>query len=424
MCTRPQPRRTPEHLTRKRRRGRDSVDAKMSQRVDQPRDRLRAIVADGDHLGDDRVVVRRDRGAREAGRVDAARQLPPAHTHRETRPGSGRKVPLRALGVDRASIAWPLSIYVLLRDRKRLARGDPQLLADQIDPGDHLRDAVLDLKPRVHLEEAVRLPLLVDEELAGRGAAEAQRARSGRLRRTVSSRSSSGDSPGRAPPRSASGSGAGACSRGDRGESRCHGRRPSTWTSTCLARSTNRSTNRRPSPNACLRLRGRRRERRPESSPVCDEAHTAPAAACGQALRRSGKPIASATARASVLGARPRRSLRRSRSRARWRASRATSLSPLRRIASGDGPMNTIPASAHACDSSGRSDTEAVPRVQGVTPRQRGRGDQPGDVEVALPRLGGADADRRGRRAALRGCRDRPRTPRAPPRCPRRSRRG
>ena len=44
---------------------------------------------------------------------------------------------------------------VLLRVRERLARRHKDLLPDQIDPRDELRDRVLDLDPRVHLQEPV-----------------------------------------------------------------------------------------------------------------------------------------------------------------------------------------------------------------------------------------------------------------------------
>ena len=37
---------------------------------------------------------------------------------------------------------------------------------------------------------------------------------------------------------------------------------------------------------------------------------------------------------------------------------RAVALSPLRSMASAEGPTNAIPASAHSADSSGRSDTK------------------------------------------------------------------
>src|SRR5256714_6992748 len=43
--------------------------------------------------------------------------------------------------------------HVFLPDAERLTRGDPQLLLDQVDPGDGLGDGVLHLNARVHLQE-------------------------------------------------------------------------------------------------------------------------------------------------------------------------------------------------------------------------------------------------------------------------------
>ncbi len=57
-------------------------------------------------------------------------------------------------GVARAIGQWP-------------PRGDPQLLRDQVEIGDELRDTVLDLQPRVDLEEP-ELSIPVEEELGRR----------------------------------------------------------------------------------------------------------------------------------------------------------------------------------------------------------------------------------------------------------------
>ena len=84
---------------------------------------------------------------------------------------------LGALGVDVLDrVAGQLDVLLCDRasDERRTAAA-----RDDVDPGDHLRDAVLDLKVRVHLQEAVTLTLLVDEELAGRGAAVSAASRSG-----------------------------------------------------------------------------------------------------------------------------------------------------------------------------------------------------------------------------------------------------
>jgi hypothetical protein len=56
---------------------------------------------------------------------------------------------------------------VLLRDRELLAAGDKQLLPDDVDPGHHLGDAVLDLDAGVHLQEEVLVALLQSLDGAG-----------------------------------------------------------------------------------------------------------------------------------------------------------------------------------------------------------------------------------------------------------------
>src|SRR2546428_652723 len=53
---------------------------------------------------------------------------------------------------------------LVLRERQRLARRDPELERDEIETGDHLRNWVLDLQARVHLEE-VEPPVHLDQEL-------------------------------------------------------------------------------------------------------------------------------------------------------------------------------------------------------------------------------------------------------------------
>ena len=55
----------------------------------------------------------------------------------------------------RHSIAWPRRTTSSCRERERLACGDPDLLADEVEPGHELGDGVLDLDARVHLEEEV-----------------------------------------------------------------------------------------------------------------------------------------------------------------------------------------------------------------------------------------------------------------------------
>src|SRR5262245_45557878 len=64
----------------------------------------------------------------------------------------------------------PTHLDLLLPHRERPPAGDAKLLPHDIDARDHLGHGMLDLQARVDLEESVRAPLLVDEELARRGA--------------------------------------------------------------------------------------------------------------------------------------------------------------------------------------------------------------------------------------------------------------
>ena len=64
------------------------------------------------------------------------------------------KKPVRGiLGVDAALDGVAALRQLVLRPRQRLAVRDGELRANQIDAGHGLRDRMLDLQPRVHLEE-------------------------------------------------------------------------------------------------------------------------------------------------------------------------------------------------------------------------------------------------------------------------------
>ena len=84
------------------------------------------------------------------------------------RPGEGRKSLSGSSELIRHSIAWPRVDDLVLAERQRLAGGDPDLLLDQVDAGDHLGDRVLDLDAGVDLDE-VEVVVGVDQELAGAG---------------------------------------------------------------------------------------------------------------------------------------------------------------------------------------------------------------------------------------------------------------
>ena len=59
-------------------------------------------------------------------------------------------------------MAWPVKLTSCLLEAELFARGDADLLVDDIDAGDALGDRVLDLEAGVHLDE-VELAVLVEE---------------------------------------------------------------------------------------------------------------------------------------------------------------------------------------------------------------------------------------------------------------------
>ena len=63
---------------------------------------------------------------------------------------------VRILGVDARLDRVAVDRELVLRLRQRLAGRDAQLPFDEIEPGDHLGDRMLDLQPRVHLHEVER----------------------------------------------------------------------------------------------------------------------------------------------------------------------------------------------------------------------------------------------------------------------------
>ena len=112
----------------------------------------------GDHLGQHRVVEGADLGpGLHAGLDPDARggvgleALDPTHA-RQVAAG-------RVLGVEPHLDRVPGARDLLLRQRQRLARGDPDLPLDEVQAGDLLGDRVLDLQAGVHLQEEELLGL-------------------------------------------------------------------------------------------------------------------------------------------------------------------------------------------------------------------------------------------------------------------------
>ena len=65
----------------------------------------------------------------------------------------GQEVPRRILGIDAGLHRPAVELHVGLLELQLLAGGDPDHLLDEIDAGHQLRHRVLDLQPRVHLQE-------------------------------------------------------------------------------------------------------------------------------------------------------------------------------------------------------------------------------------------------------------------------------
>ena len=128
--------------------------------------------AGDDELGDHRVERAGDGVALEQAGVPAhARALGDPHV--VTVPGAGRKPRPASSPLIRNSIEWRVRLGVGVVER--LAVGDAELLAHQVDAGDLLGHRVLDLEAGVDLEEGDVRPG-ADEELAGAGADVAGRA--------------------------------------------------------------------------------------------------------------------------------------------------------------------------------------------------------------------------------------------------------
>ena len=83
-------------------------------------------------------------------------------------PDRRQETALGILGVNARLDGVPAKVQRVLHERQRLARRDPQLPLDQVEPGNHFGDRMLDLQARVHLHE-VEQSGFVDDELDGAG---------------------------------------------------------------------------------------------------------------------------------------------------------------------------------------------------------------------------------------------------------------
>ena len=78
--------------------------------------------------------------------------------------------------LDRMATGFEACEQLGLRERQRLSGGDAQLPLDEIDTDQLFRQRVLDLQPRVHLDEPERAAS-IEQEFDRAGAAIADRAR-------------------------------------------------------------------------------------------------------------------------------------------------------------------------------------------------------------------------------------------------------
>ena len=83
-------------------------------------------------------------------------------------PGRREEAGVGILGIEPDLDGVPGGDAGRLGQAQALTGGDPQLIGDQVAAGHELRDGVLHLEPRVHLEED-RFATLVEQELAGPG---------------------------------------------------------------------------------------------------------------------------------------------------------------------------------------------------------------------------------------------------------------
>ena len=144
--------------------GLDAGQPGVVERRGQGVDRRGPVVAVGEHLGQQRVVVRADLGTGRHPRVDP-------HVGREghlgEQAGRGQEALRRVLGVEPGFDGVAPGRRGAGGHDRRVARGDADHGFDQVEAGDQLGHAVLDLQPGVDLEEVVLVVDGVDEELDG-----------------------------------------------------------------------------------------------------------------------------------------------------------------------------------------------------------------------------------------------------------------
>ena len=300
--------------------------------------RHKRVVVDGHLAGRRRVRCRHERQARRAA----------AGASRGRR---GHEAVVRIFGVDPRFDRMP--------DRRERAlgssvsgspRGDADLPLHEVDTGHELRHGMLDLQPRVHLEEVERA-VLVEQKLdrPGVGVADA-RARRARPPRRCARRCVRRDRTATGLPRAPSDAAAESSTRARRTAPRCRTRRRAT-APRCAAAAEAALEIHGAVPERRQAPRNARRAARSELARVVDEAH-ALAAAAGDGLEHAADSrSASASARDLVRRHIRRRvapGARHDRHAGGIATSRAAVLLPIARWHRRVGPTKVRPASRHA----------------------------------------------------------------------------
>ena len=149
--------------------GRRPGDAGRAESAREVVERLLARLPVRAQLGDQRVVGDRDLVPGLDAGVDADR----VRELEELEAAGLREEGQRVLGVEPHLDRVALGLARL--EAERLAGRDPQLLLDEVEPGHELRHRMLDLEPRVQLQEEEALA--VEHELGGAGVLVADRPR-------------------------------------------------------------------------------------------------------------------------------------------------------------------------------------------------------------------------------------------------------
>ena len=153
---------------------REDVERELARRLQRPRSRARGAPSHSARLRPDgrRPTQRASRAAsRSSGGTAAPSSIcvssrsngPSGGRKRVIRPGEGAKPRAGSSALIRTSIAWPPREARPVAD-SRLACGNAELLTHEVEAGHELRDGVLDLEPRIQLDE-VEGAVGPDEEL-------------------------------------------------------------------------------------------------------------------------------------------------------------------------------------------------------------------------------------------------------------------